>query len=108
MPIVYDHLGREVQRYLPYAQTSGTNRADGRFKQSPFSSQQTFYKTAYRDASGNLVHDEEQFLYSVTAYESSPLNRVSKVMAVGNSWSGSARGSEKKYLINTAADSVRI
>lgn len=44
----------------------------------------------------------------MTAYENSPLNRVSKVMGAGNSWAGSGRGTEKQYLINAAADAVRI
>lgn len=108
MPVVYDNLGREVYKYLPYAQTTGTNTADGRFKPDPFNNQQSFYQTAYRDAAGNLSQDEEQFLYSMTTYENSPLNRVSKVMAAGNSWAGSGRGTEKQYLMNAAADAIRI
>lgn len=108
IPVVYDQFGREAYKYLPYAQTAGINTADGSFKPDPFSNQQSFYKTAYRDGAANLIHDEEQFLYSMTTYENSPLNRVSKVMAAGNSWAGSGRGIEKQYLINTAADAVRI
>lgn len=104
--VVYDGLGREAYRYLPYVQTRGSG--DGSFKLTPFSDQQTFYGGEYKDVYGKVAFDGEQFLYSRTEYESSPLGRVRKVMAAGNSWVGSARGTQQEYLVNSASDSVRI
>lgn len=105
-PVIYDNLGREVKKYLPYAQTNGNS--DGNFKLNPFGDQENFYKYIYKDASNNLMYNGEQFLFSKTDYEPSPLNRINKVMAAGNSWVGSARGLEQHYLINSTADAVRI
>ncbi len=105
-PVIYDNFGREVYKYLPYAQTNGNS--DGSFKLNPFGDQESFYKNAYKDANNNVMYNGEQFLFSKTDYESSPLNRINKMMAPGNSWVGSGRGTEQHYLINSIADAVRI
>src|SRR5215471_8430413 len=42
-PVVYDAFGREVYKYLPYVQTTGTSTNDGHFKLNPFADQATFY-----------------------------------------------------------------
>lgn len=112
-PVVYDVYGRENFKYLPYVQSSGTTN-DGNYKATPFTDQDYFYKTAYKDANNVLMVPGEQALYSRTEYEPSPLNRVSKTFAAGNTWSGSyGSASEKainiKYMVNTATtDAVRI
>lgn len=105
-PVIYDSFGRETYRYLPYVQTKGI--ADGSFKSDPFRDQQIFYRSEYKDVHGKPVVDGEQFLYSRTEHEPSPLGRVRKEMAAGNSWVGSGRGIEHQYLVNSAADSVCI
>ena len=59
----YDNFGREVNKYLPYPSTTN----DGNFKVTAFSDQFNFNAAQY---SG------EQYYYSETNLESSPLNRV--------------------------------
>ncbi|WP_343898901.1 DUF6443 domain-containing protein, partial [Chitinophaga japonensis] len=109
-PVVYDAYGREQYQYLPYApQTAG----DGKFKTDPFNAQRTFYQT------GTLVPGAagESIYYSQAEYEASPLNRVLKTYAPGNTWAkndpdgvekGGNKFIEQQYLVNTAADGVRI
>ncbi len=92
---VYDPLGRESTKYMPYISPSNT----GNFKTDPFSEQNSFNNTQF---SG------EQYYYGQTVYEPSPLDRPSATFAPGSSWIGGNRGVSIQYLINTAADSVRI
>jgi len=108
MPVIYDNLGREVFKYLPYGKSNDGNYNDGSFKLNPFAEQEVFYKSVFKDAGNNLMYDGEQVLYSKTEYESSPLNRVTKAMAAGNSWAGSSKGTVQQYLLNNANDAVRI
>lgn len=99
-PVVYDALGREIYKYLPYPQTTA-NTNDGKFKLNPFNNQQAAIQSL------NL-YPGEQIYYGELNYEASPLNRVLKTMAPGNDWAGSSRGVSQSYLSNTAADGVRI
>lgn len=104
-PVEYDVFGREVYKYLPYA---ASTTGDGYIKMDPFSGQDNFYKSTYRDANGKLMYEGEQFLYAQTNYEASPLNRVNKTMAPGNSWAGKGKGVRQQYLINTEGEGIRI
>ena len=90
---VYDAIGREPLKYLPY--TSPSN--DGNFKTDPYAEQQTFNAGQFPG---------EQFFGSETVYEASPLNRPLTTYAPGNSWAGSGRGVGTAYLVNTSNDSV--
>ena len=90
-PVVYDDLGREVYKYLPYVSTEN----NGLFKQDPFGAQNTFMQGQYND---------EQVYYNQIDYEPSPLNRVMKTMAPGNNWAGSSRGVSTDYLTNLSAE----
>ncbi|WP_315824833.1 DUF6443 domain-containing protein [Paraflavitalea speifideaquila] len=86
MPVVYDAMGREQYQYLPFAaNTTGGNASvnDGAFKLNPFQQQATFTGTRYPG---------ENYGYSQTIFEPSPLNRPLKQLAPGNSWAGSDRG----------------
>jgi RHS repeat-associated protein len=107
-PVVYDQYGRESIKYLPY--TSPGN--DGSFKINAFNEQQNFSFNQYPDeffvGSQNIYQTGELFFYGQTNYEPSPLNRVTKTMAPGNSWVGSGTGTTVQYFNNTAADSVVI
>jgi RHS repeat-associated protein len=107
---VYDALGRETLKYLPFTSTNtagGTEITDnGSFKLNPFQQQQTFMAAQYGS-------QNETFYYSQTDYEPSPLNRPVKSFAPGNSWVGSrGTASEKsvqqQYQYNTSNDVVRI
>ncbi|WP_161964078.1 DUF6443 domain-containing protein [Chitinophaga flava] len=104
-PVLYDEFGLEQFKYLPYVPTGG-NMSDGKFKLDPFGAQQIFYK----DPSLNPTLKDEGIYYHQTEFEPSPLNRTIKVYAPGSSW-GKTMGNKpvgQQYLMNTAADSVRI
>lgn len=104
-PVVYDAFGREQYQFLPYA----SSESNGNFKMSPFSAQSSFYQSGYKDAAGNaMLPSAEGFYYGETQFEASPLNRVTKQMAPGNSWAGSDKGISQEYLFNTEEDDVRI
>jgi RHS repeat-associated protein len=90
---VYDPYGREATRYLPY--TSPSN--NGTYKTDPVSEQNNFSSAQFPG---------EQYYYGQTAYEPSPLNRVSEVFSAGNSWIGGNRGISQQYSVNGASDSV--
>lgn len=96
--VEYDEFGRERFKYLPYAEASAS---DGAFKMDPFASQATFMNQQYGTQG-------ETWFYGQNNFEASPLNRVEKTLAPGNSWVGSSRGTEAKYWINTSTDNVRI
>lgn len=100
-PVLYDPYGREQYQYLPYTQQSG-NTSDGSFKADPFNSQKTFYQSSTL----NPGIAGESVYYSQNTYEASPLNRILKVAAPGNSWA--ANPAQKQYLVNSASDEVRI
>lgn len=111
-PVVYDAYGREAVKYLPYVQSNNITN-DGKFKMNAFTDQDYFYKTAYKDATNALMNPNETALYSRNEYEASPLNRISEVLAPGNSWAGSYGSASKRsvstqYLVNIAADDVQI
>ncbi|HVI44865.1 MAG TPA: DUF6443 domain-containing protein, partial [Chitinophaga sp.] len=104
-PVTYDSLGREQYRYLPYIAQSG-NVNDGKLKLNPFNNQRQFYMstTLNPGVSGDSV------LYTETEYEPSPLNRVRRSFAPGNTWArgGGYKPLEIQYLVNSALDGVRI
>src|ERR1017187_5035960 len=91
---VYDPLGREAQKYLPYVAAT----TDGNYKVTAQTDEYTFNASQF---SG------ETNFYGQTNFEPSPLNRVASTYAQGASWAGSGRGVTAQYALNTAADSVR-
>ncbi|MGN6420025.1 MAG: DUF6443 domain-containing protein [Pseudobacter sp.] len=102
MPVVYDAFGREEYKYLPFAAngTGGnTSLTDGNIKLNPFQQQAAFATVEYPG---------ETYYYSRTQYEASPLSRVEKTFAAGNSWVGNNKAVEMIHWINTAADDVKI
>jgi RHS repeat-associated protein len=106
---VYDEFGREQFKYLPFAaNNTGGNASisDGLFKLNPFQQQAAFYDNS--NGLSPIKGQGETYFYSKTAFEPSPLNRVTNAYAPGNSWVGNSVGVGQQYLINTASDSVRI
>jgi RHS repeat-associated protein len=98
VPSYFDEFNRPSLRYLPFVQqTSNTN--DGKFKVAQFINDSSFYKS---------VFPNEQVLYSQSTYEISPLQRVLKTTAEGNSWTGAGRGISYTQRANTVNDSVRL
>lgn len=107
---LYDELGREQYSYLPFvANNAGGNASitDGLFKVNPFRQDSVFNKSMFPG---------ENYYYSQTIFESSPLNRSREQYAPGDSWVGSSsqtlepnrHGTKIKYWYNTSLDSVRI
>jgi RHS repeat-associated protein len=97
-PVVYDGLGREQYKYLPFvANSTGGNAsiADGLFKRNPFQQQAAFETAQYPG---------EQFFYSKTNFEASPLSKPTDAYAPGNSWAGSEGNIDPAQRHNTAGD----
>lgn len=74
-PVIYDEFGREAIKYLPYTR----QMRDGRYVDNALSEQSTFYQT-----SGTVAND--QYPFAKTVFESSPLNRILKQGAPGETW----------------------
>jgi Domain of unknown function (DUF6443) len=91
---VYDIYGREAVKFLPYVAPS----ADGSYKVNAQSDQYNFNVALFPN---------EQYYYSQSFIESSPLNRPLISFSPGLSWVGSSRGITSQYLVNTVSDSVR-
>jgi RHS repeat-associated protein len=92
---LYDEMGREPSNYLPYVATTG----DGNFKSTAFADQNSFDAAQFPN---------DQFFYSRTEYDRSPLSNVRTTYPPGNSWVGSNRGTKVNYWTNTAIDNVKI
>ena len=92
---VYDNLGREPIKYLPY--TSRNNSAV--FSADPVTDQADFYNTF-------LIGQNENSFYNKIIFEASPANRPQVSMPPGTSWAGSSKGVESHYMNNTNNDQV--
>jgi RHS repeat-associated protein len=91
---VYDPIGRESIKYLPYTATT----TDGNYKPTAQSDQYAFNTAQFPG---------EQSYFGQTAYEPSPLNRVAATYAPGLNWEDAGRGVTAAYQINTSGDSVQ-
>lgn len=92
-PIIYDALGREAVKYLPF-----TNGNTGLYKENPVASQLNFYTT---DDTPTI--DADQAPFAVTVFEPSPLNRVLKQGAPGEAWQPETnRTINNEYLLNAS------
>jgi hypothetical protein len=94
-PVTYDSFGRESYKYLPYISAD----SNGHFKLDAFGAQATFMASQYPG---------ESIFYAETKFEKSPLSRIIKSFAPGNSWGGNDKGISMEYKINEVSDSVRI
>jgi RHS repeat-associated protein len=106
---VYDALGREPKKYIPFVANNfggNTSIADGAYKTNALDQQVVFATAQYPG---------ENYFYSKTNFEPSPLNRPTDTYAPGTSWAGSEtaapalqRNVQMKYFVNTTADDVKI
>jgi RHS repeat-associated protein len=94
----YDKLGREQLQYLPFA-SAITNYTNGTLRTDPFQQQAAFMQAQYPD---------EHYYYSKAEFELSPLSKVVKSLAPGDSWVGNNKGVAIQYELNTAAEGIRI
>jgi len=92
--MLYDEYGRQVYQPMAYRSTASS----GHLELSPSASQGIFLASHYPD---------EDVFYGRTEYEDSPLNRVTKQMAPGNSWTGSDNGVANSWRSNNNTDAVR-
>ena len=104
-PVIYDNMGREQFKYLPFVSTgaqSGDITNDGNFKQDAFQQQAAFFTNT-----PILENQGELYFYSQTNYEPSPLSRVSGFLPPGNNWVGAGIGTQTQYMTNTGPDNVQ-
>ncbi len=97
-PVAYDKYGRVAAQYMPYAQMSA-NTNDGKYKDSMLLRDSLFYSSLFPD---------EEYFYSKTRFDASPLQRVIKATAPGNDWTGIDKGKTIVEKANTTSDSVRF
>lgn len=97
-PVLYDAFGRTVNQYLPYVQQT-YNSDDGRYKDSALLRDSVFYRALFPN---------EDTIYSNTQFDASPLQRVVKATAAGDSWTGANLGKSVSQRSNAANDSVRL
>ncbi|OQP38770.1 hypothetical protein A4H97_18810 [Niastella yeongjuensis] len=98
-PVDYDEFGRESRKYMPYVSTE----TNGFLKFAPFNEQANFYSGSISPVNGQ----GELYYYSKTEFEPSPLNRVQRTYAPGNSWVHDGKGAKINYWTNTAIDDVK-
>lgn len=99
-PMVYDAFGRLQFHYLPFPD----DNKNGTFTIEAIQKQFAYYN----NPNGILLGQSEDFYYSQSIFDGSPLNRVMKTMAPGNSWVGSQVGLKYEYKANTAIEKVHI
>jgi hypothetical protein len=92
----YDPFGRIAQKYLPYTDSLSI----GTFRNNANTEQPAFYNSYFNNT--------ENYYYSNTVFEPSPLDRPLQMTPPGNSWTGSSRGMSYFERSNNTGDSVRI
>ncbi len=100
---VYDNLGREVRKYLPFVSNvtqAGDITDDGNYKPTAVQQQLVFNQNQYPG--------ENNFYYSQVNFENSPQSRVLNSYSQGNSWVGSSKGTKAQSLANTLSDNIQI
>jgi RHS repeat-associated protein len=93
-PFLYDQFGRLQYKYMSFT----NNKTGGGFEEELYQLN-TFLSQQYPG---------EKVFYNKVDLENSPLNRVQKTYAPGNSWAGSGVGTSIQHLINTTNDAVQI
>ncbi|MDR1155711.1 MAG: DUF6443 domain-containing protein, partial [Bacteroidales bacterium] len=88
-PFVYDRMGREVKKHLPYRAETG----NGAYKSDFATRQQAFYNNLF--GSGERPYGETEF-------EHSPLNRAVKETGPGKDWKINGKHVTSSYKINTS------
>ncbi|MCW3111466.1 MAG: repeat-associated core domain protein [Segetibacter sp.] len=100
--IEYDNYGREIKKFLPYADLN--NGLAGTFRNAAFTDQSYFYNSA--NTSSDAPKDSHPF--SQTFFEFSPINRALENGAAGQTWQpGSGHVVKQLSLLNTVNDKVR-
>ncbi|MCR9252373.1 MAG: DUF5615 family PIN-like protein [bacterium] len=96
-PIEYDDYGRQSKQYLPYEATYNY----GSYRIDAVTDQNAFYDNRFGGTSGD-------FAFAEAVYDNSPLNRVVKQGAPGETWKASGNHTvDLEFRPNTVADDVR-
>ncbi|MDP4207636.1 MAG: DUF6443 domain-containing protein, partial [Bacteroidota bacterium] len=95
VPIAYDDFGREAVKYLPY-----TLDKAGAFDESALTSQSSFYQNSPNGIT------KDAYPFAVTQFEASPLNRVQKQGAPGETWQPDKHPVSIDYLTNTGSEAL--
>lgn len=93
----YDANGRTIKSFLPYSTAANS----GKFKTTAAADQASFIQTKFNEPGTAPT-------YSLTEYDNSPLNRVTKVFNPGQSWGGSNIYVGSNYSFNDANENVHI
>lgn len=102
-PIEIDGYGREIKKFLPYTDVSGTSF--GNFRPGAYADQKNFYSPA-NNSVPDVARDEHP--YAQTSFEFSPLNRPIETGAPGKTWQpGSGHTLKTVFSINGANDDVK-
>ncbi len=102
----YDIYGRENIKYLPYtitASSPGAYRPDALHPAVGLAEVKKFYDPAYNTDAGNLFAATNNY-YSETDFEASPLNRVLKQGAPGETWQPNSHPLIFDYQVNVEQD----
>ena len=91
--VEYDNYGREYKQYLPFASAEA-----GMYHTNP---------TAVSNYTTSYGSTDDDYAFSETDYEASPLNRVERQAAPGNAWQMNS-GHEVKYAYETNGPSEII
>lgn len=91
-PIVYDAFGRQINTYLLYESV----QSSGDYKTSAVSEQSSFF--APGTAKYAVARDSKPF--GITAYENSPLNRVTASFGPGENWHTAGKKVRYEYMTN--------
>lgn len=98
VPVLYDAFSRVVDQYPSYVQQTHNNN-DGRYKDSALLRDSIFYRALF---------PMEDTIYSHAQYDASPLQRILKSTAQGDSWTGANVGKTLTQRSNAVSDSVRL
>ncbi|HVI48129.1 MAG TPA: DUF6443 domain-containing protein [Chitinophaga sp.] len=96
---VFDRYGNNPIQPLPYLAASNSTTA-GSFRNDVAARQPEFYN--------NLTKNQEDFFYTKTNDEFSPINQASQLLTPGKSFAGSERGKTSTLRPNQANENVRI
>ena len=99
-PVEYDGYGREVKKFLPYADLTGT--VYGSFRDGAYADQRTFY-----DPSTSNSVAKDLYPFSQTLFEFSPMSRAREAGAPGQTWQPGIHTVKTLFLLNTSVDDVK-
>jgi RHS repeat-associated protein len=101
-PVEYDNYGREVKKFLPYADLN--SNPTGSFRSTAYADQNYFYNPA--NSASDAPKDANPF--AQTFFEFSPASRIMENGAPGQTWQpGSGYTVKPLSLLNTVTDSVQ-